>query len=59
KYLQIVDTIEIDLEKLIVSRNDSDEAKIMMNQEERNLLVAGGRLGQVKERLKQRLLTSI
>lgn len=58
KDFQIGDTIEIDLEKLVVRRNDSDETKILMNQEERNLLVAGGRLGQVKDRLKQRLLAS-
>lgn len=58
KDFQIGDNVEIDLEKLIVRRNDSDETKILMNEEERNLLVAGGRLGQVKERLRQRLLTT-
>jgi methanogen homoaconitase small subunit len=53
------DKVEIDLEKLIVRRNGSDEMKILMNEEERDLLVGGGRLGQVKERLRQRLLTTI
>ena len=57
KEFEIGDKVEIDLDKLIVRRNGSDEQKILMNEEERNLLVAGGRLGQVKERLKQRLLT--
>jgi 3-isopropylmalate dehydratase small subunit len=58
KEFQIGDRVEIDLEKLVVRRNGSDEKKILMNDEERNLLVAGGRLGQVKERLRQRLLTA-
>lgn len=51
------DKVEIDLDNLIV-RNGSTEEKIMMNREERDLLVAGGRLGKVKERLKQRLLAT-
>lgn len=51
------DKVEIDLDNLIV-RDGRIEEKIIMNKEERDLLVAGGRLGQVKERLKQRLLTN-
>jgi methanogen homoaconitase small subunit len=58
KEFQIGDSVEIDLDKLVVRRNGSDEKKILMNDEERNLLVAGGRLGQIKERLRQRLLTT-
>ena len=58
KEFQIGDNVEIDLEKLIVRRNGSDEEKIQMSDEERNLLIAGGRLGQIKERLRQRLLTA-
>ena len=58
KKFQIGDSVEIDLEKLLVRRNGSDEEKILMNAEERNLLVSGGRLGQIKERLRQRLLTA-
>ncbi len=51
------DKVEIDLNNLIV-KHGSVEEKIIMNKEERDLLVAGGRLGKVKERLKQRLLTT-
>ena len=51
------DKVEIDLDNLIV-KHGSIEEKIIMNKEERDLLVAGGRLGKVKERLKQRLLTT-
>jgi methanogen homoaconitase small subunit len=59
KNFQIGDKVEIDLEKLVVRRNGGrDEMKILMNEEERDLLVAGGRLGQVKERLRQRLLAA-
>ena len=57
KEFQIGDKIEIDLDMLVVRRNGSEEQKILMNEEERDLLVAGGRLGQIKERLRQRLLT--
>ncbi|MGI0092062.1 MAG: 3-isopropylmalate dehydratase [Nitrososphaerales archaeon] len=59
KEFQIGDRVEIDLESLVVRRNGSDEKEILMNEEERDLLVAGGRLGQVKDRLKQRLLTPL
>jgi len=58
KKFQVGDRVEIDLEKLLVRRNGSDEEKILMNAEERDLLVSGGRLGQIKERLRQRLLTT-
>ena len=51
------DTIEIDLENLVVKRNGVEQ-KITMNTEERDLLVSGGRLGRVKERLRQRLLAT-
>ncbi len=57
KDFKLGDKVEIDLDKLVVRRNGSQE-KILMNDEERDLLVAGGRLGQVKERLRQRLLTA-
>lgn len=58
KIFQIGDKVEIDLDNLVVRRNGSDEMKILMSNEERDLLVAGGRLGQVKDRLRQRLLAS-
>jgi 3-isopropylmalate dehydratase small subunit len=51
------DRIEIDLEKLVLKRNGVDQ-KIVMSPEERDLLVSGGRLGQVKTRLRQRLLAT-
>lgn len=51
------DKIEIDLENLVVRRNGVEQ-RIAMNTEERNLLVSGGRLGKVKERLRQRLLAT-
>jgi 3-isopropylmalate dehydratase small subunit len=51
------DKIEIDLEKLVLKRNGVDQ-HIIMSPEERDLLVSGGRLGQVKSRLRQRLLTT-
>ena len=51
------DKVEIDLEKLVVRRNGAEQ-KITMNAEERDLLLSGGRLGRVKERLRQRLLTT-
>lgn len=58
KEFQLGDKVEIDLDKLVVRRNGFSEQSIMMNEQERDLLVAGGRLGQVKERLRQRLLTT-
>jgi len=59
KEFRIGDSLVIDLENLVVKKADgSYEAKILMNQEERNLLISGGRLGKVKERLRQRLLTT-
>lgn len=57
KRFELGDKVEIDLVNLIVRRNGSEEQKILMNEEERDLLVAGGRLGQIKDRLRQRLLT--
>ncbi len=58
---EIGDNVEIDLNNLAVLRKDKAgvlraEKKILMNTEERNLLVSGGRLGKVKDRLRQRLL---
>jgi|SRR5579862_3635209 len=59
--IKIGDRLDIDLERLIV-RVSSDgapfEKKIQMSDEERDLLVSGGRLGKVRERLRQRLLAS-
>jgi len=58
--IKLGDELNIDLEKLVVRINSDgkrSEKKILMSDEERNLLVAGGRLGKVRERLKQRLLT--
>ena len=53
------DKLEIDLENLKVRRTDgSYETPILMSGEERDLLVSGGRLGQVKERLRRRLLAT-
>jgi 3-isopropylmalate dehydratase small subunit len=52
------DSVEIDLESLVVRRNRKHEERILMNEEERDLLITGGRLGRVKERLKERLMTA-
>ncbi len=54
------DKLEIDLSNLVVRKADGTcEAKIMMNEEERDLLFSGGRLGQIKERLRKRLSATI
>ena len=58
------DRAEIDLAKLVVRRisskdNSVEEKKVLMNTEERDLLVSGGRLGTVKDRLRQRLLAAL
>lgn len=52
------DELEIDLGSLVVRKQDGSETRIAMNEEERDLLVSGGRLGSVKDRLRRRLLTS-
>ena len=56
------DKIEINLRDLVVRRKGVDgkeeEKKIVMNSEERDLLISGGRLGRVKDRLRERLLLS-
>lgn len=52
--------LEIDLPKLLVRKtNGSYETKIMMSPEERDLLLSGGRLGQIKDRLRKRLLAAV
>lgn len=61
---ELGDRVEIDLPALVVRRKDSSgtllgEKPILMNSEERNLLVAGGRLGRVKERMRQRMLSTL
>jgi len=61
KEFELGDKIEIDLRNLVVRRRANgheEEKKIMMNVEERDLLISGGRLGKVKDRLKERLLLS-
>jgi 3-isopropylmalate dehydratase small subunit len=51
--------VEINLEELIVKVDNGRIVKqILMNEEERNLLVSGGRLGKVRERLREKLLTT-
>ncbi len=58
--LELGDRVEINLGRLIVrvvgKDGEKSEKPILMNQDERDLLVSGGRLGKVKERLKERLL---
>jgi 3-isopropylmalate dehydratase small subunit len=56
--ISLEDRVEIDLDKLVVNVKGRAEKKIMMNEEERDLLVSGGRLGKVKERLRERLLAT-
>ncbi|MHB8567097.1 MAG: LeuD/DmdB family oxidoreductase small subunit [Nitrososphaerales archaeon] len=59
--LKLGDRVEIDLKNLIVKNISNDgsigERAILMSSEERDLLVSGGRLGAVKDRLRQRLLS--
>lgn len=51
--------VEIDLQKLVVSIDGGRiQKKILMNEEERDLLVSGGRLGKVRDRLRERLLAA-
>jgi 3-isopropylmalate dehydratase small subunit len=55
------DHVEIDLEKLTVNvQGDHGKLQkpILMSEDERDLLVSGGRLGKVKERLRERLVAS-
>jgi len=58
KDFELGDSVEVDLEKLVVRRNQKHEEKILMSEEERNLLISGGRLGTVKDRLRQRLIAT-
>lgn len=62
KEFALGDRIEIDLRNLVVRRKGADggeeEKRITMNAEERDLLISGGRLGKVKDRLRERLLLS-
>ena len=56
--INLGDKLEINLEKLVVRRSGGREKQITMSDEERNLLISGGRLGKVRDRLRQRLLTA-
>ena len=57
--ISLGDRIEIDLGKLVVKIDGGRlQKEILMNEEERDLLVSGGRLGKVKERLRERLLAT-
>jgi len=59
--ISLGDRVEIDLQKLVVNIDGVKgrlQKQIQMNEEERDLLVEGGRLGKVKDRLRERLLTS-
>ena len=59
--LDLGDRVEIDLQKLLVNVNGVRgriQKQIMMSEEERDLLVSGGRLGRVKERVRARLLAT-
>jgi len=62
KNFELGDQVEVDLANLVVRRASQSgafagEMKILMNNEERDLLLSGGRLGTVKSRLRQRLLS--
>jgi 3-isopropylmalate dehydratase small subunit len=55
------DRVDIDLQKLIVNivgPRGRLQKPILMNEEERDLLVSGGRLGKVKERLREKLVAN-
>ena len=61
--INVGDKVSIDLGKLVVTvKRDGSvretQLEIKMSEEERDLLVAGGRLGNVKDRLRRRLVTS-
>jgi 3-isopropylmalate dehydratase small subunit len=60
--MELGDRVEIDLQRLLVrvhdSRGSEIQKPILMSEEERDLLVSGGRLGKVKDRLRERLLTT-
>jgi len=59
--LSLGDRVEIDLKNLVVNVDGTRgrmQKQILMNEEERDLLVSGGRLGKVRERLKERLLAA-
>jgi 3-isopropylmalate dehydratase small subunit len=56
--INLGDRLEIDLGKLVVRSADGQEKEITMSDDERNLLISGGRLGKVRDRLRQRLLTA-
>ena len=55
------DRVNIDLQKLVVRVEGPHgrlQEPILMNEEERDLLVSGGRLGKVKERLREKLVAN-
>ncbi len=55
------DRVEIDLQKLLVNVEGAHgrmQKQILMSEEERDLLVSGGRLGKVRDRLRERLLAA-
>jgi len=56
--IHLGDKLEIDLEKLVVRGDDGShfEKEITMSDEDRSLLISGGRLGKVRDRLRERLL---
>jgi 3-isopropylmalate dehydratase small subunit len=56
--IKLGDELEIDLENLVVRSAGGHEKEITMSDDERNLLVSGGRLGKVRDRLRQRLLSA-
>ena len=56
--INLGDKLEIDLDNLVVRSADGREKEITMSDEERTLLVSGGRLGKVRDRLRQRLLSA-
>lgn len=59
--ISLGDHVQIDLDSLAVYVDGPSgriQKPIMMNEEERDLLVSGGRLGRVKERLRERLLAT-
>jgi|GEM_PF-565509 3-isopropylmalate dehydratase small subunit len=59
KDLEIGDSLLIDLQSLSVKNERSNaELRIYMTFEERATLLSGGRLGKVKERLRERLLAT-
>jgi len=59
--LELRDQVEIDLQRLMLNIDGPRgrmQKQIAMNEEERDLLVSGGRLGKVRERLRERLFAT-